>query len=132
MPDVLISENIPGEEMDRLIASCDAVFAPELWKDPDKLAAMIGEFRGLIVRNQTQVTRELLAAATKLEIIGRAGVGLDNVDVAAASERGMIVRQQPDRAAPAVDDGLTAMLAAGGKYLQRLVHPANDRRVGLS
>nr|MBP6823882.1 hypothetical protein [Acidobacteriota bacterium] len=75
MADILITENIVGEEMDRLRQSCDAVFEPELWKEPEKLKAMIGDFRGLIVRNQTQVTRELLAAATNLEIVGRAGVG---------------------------------------------------------
>lgn len=120
MPDVLISENIPGEEMDRLIASCDAVFAPELWKEPDKLAAMIGEFRGLIVRNQTQVTRELLTAATKLEVIGRAGVGLDNVDVAAASEHGIVIAFTPEQNTNSVAElaiglmlGLARMIPAG-------------------
>lgn len=120
MPDVLISENIPGEEMDKLIASCDAVFEPELWKAPDKLTAMIGEFRALIVRNQTQVTRELLAAATKLEIIGRAGVGLDNVDVAAANERGIVVAFTPEQNTNSVAElaiglmlGLARMIPAG-------------------
>ena len=120
MPDVLISENIPGEEMDKLIASCDAVFEPELWKAPDKLTAMIGEFRALIVRNQTQVTRELLAAATKLEIVGRAGVGLDNVDVAAANERGIVVAFTPEQNTNSVAElaiglmlGLARMIPAG-------------------
>lgn len=120
MPDVLISENIPGEEMDKLIASCDAVFEPELWKAPDKLTAMIGEFRALIVRNQTQVTRELLAAATKLEIVGRAGVGLDNVDVAASNERGIVVAFTPEQNTNSVAElaiglmlGLARMIPAG-------------------
>ncbi len=97
MPDVLISENIIGEEMDRLRQSCDAVYEPELWKDQEKLLAMIGDFRALIVRNQTQVTRELLAVASKLEVIGRAGVGLDNVDVNAATERGIVVAFTPEQ-----------------------------------
>lgn len=114
MPDVLISENIPGEGMDRLIASCDAVFAPELWKEPDKLLAMIGDFRALIVRNQTKVNRELIAKATKLEIIGRAGVGLDNVDLAAATERGIVVAFTPEQNTNSVAElaiGLTLALA---------------------
>lgn len=106
--------------MDRLIASCDAVFAPELWKEPNKLAAMIGDFRAIIVRNQTQVTRELLAAATKLEVIGRAGVGLDNVDVAAANEFGVVIAFTPEQNTNSVAElaiglmlGLARMIPAG-------------------
>ncbi len=120
MADILITENIVGEEMDRLRQSCDAVFEPELWKEPEKLKAMIGDFRGLIVRNQTQVTRELLAAATKLEIVGRAGVGLDNVDVVAANERGIVVAFTPEQNTNSVAElaiglmlGLARMIPAG-------------------
>ncbi len=120
MPDVLISENIIGEEMDRLRQSCDAVYEPELWKDPDKLAAIIGDFRAIIVRNQTQVTRELLAKASKLEVIGRAGVGLDNVDVGAANERGIVVAFTPEQNTNTVAElaigmmlGLARMIPAG-------------------
>ncbi len=120
MPDVLISENIIGEEMDKLRQSCDAVFAPELWKEPDKLATMIGDFKALIVRNQTQVTRELLAAATKLEVVGRAGVGLDNVDVAAANEFGIVIAFTPEQNTNSVAElaiglmlGLARMIPAG-------------------
>lgn len=121
MPDVLITENIIGEEMDKLQQSCDAVFEPELWKAPDKLAAMIGDFRALIVRNQTQVTRELLAAATKLEVIGRAGVGLDNVDVAAANERGIVVAFTPEQNTNSV-----AELAIGLMLSLARMIPAGD------
>lgn len=120
MADILITENIVGEEMDTLRQSCDAVFEPELWKEPEKLKAMIGDFRGLIVRNQTQVTRELLAAATKLEIVGRAGVGLDNVDVVAANERGIVVAFTPEQNTNSVAElaiglmlGLARMIPAG-------------------
>jgi D-3-phosphoglycerate dehydrogenase len=120
MADILITENIIGEEMDKLRQSCDAVFEPELWKEPEKLAAMIGDFRALIVRNQTQVTRELLDAATNLEIVGRAGVGLDNVDVAAASERGIVVAFTPEQNTNSVAElaiglmlGLARMIPAG-------------------
>jgi D-3-phosphoglycerate dehydrogenase len=120
MADILITENIIGEEMDKLRESCDAVFEPELWKDPEKLLAMIGEFRALIVRNQTQVTRELIAAATKLEVIGRAGVGMDNVDLSAASERGIVVAFTPEQNTNTVAElaiglmlGLARMIPSG-------------------
>jgi D-3-phosphoglycerate dehydrogenase len=61
----------------------------------DELIARIGELDALIVRSQTKVTAKALAAATRLKVIGRAGVGVDNVDVAAATERGIVVMNTP-------------------------------------
>src|SRR5262249_54510435 len=97
MPDVLISENITGEEMDKLRQRFDSVFEPNLWKEPDKLLAMIHNFRALIARNQTQITRELMEAGTRLEVIGRAGVGMDTVDLEAASQAGVVVAYTPEQ-----------------------------------
>ncbi len=114
MPDVLITENIIGEEMDKLRQYFHAVFEPDLWKEPERLAAMIPDFRALIVRNQTKVTRELIAQATKLEVIGRAGVGLDNVDLTAATERGIVVAFTPEQNSNSVAElaiGLVLSLA---------------------
>ena len=87
MRDVLVTENIAGDEMDALQRSFDVAFEPQLWKDRDHLRRIVGDFRAILVRNQTKVDRELLGAAKNLQVIGRAGVGLDNVDVKAASER---------------------------------------------
>jgi len=66
-------------------------------RDPKALVADIGEFDALIVRSATKVTREVIEAGAKgnLKIIGRAGVGYDNIDVAAASENGIIVKCAP-------------------------------------
>jgi len=61
----------------------------------DELIARIGELDALIVRSQTKVTAKALAAATKLKVIGRAGVGVDNVNVEAATERGIVVMNTP-------------------------------------
>ena len=61
----------------------------------DQLIAIIPEFSGLVVRSQTKVTAKVLAAATNLRVIGRAGVGVDNVDVPAATARGIIVMNTP-------------------------------------
>lgn len=121
MPDVLISENIIGEEMDKLRQSFDAVFEPDLWKEPERLAAMIGDFRALIVRNQTKVNRELIAKAAKLEIIGRAGVGLDNVDLSAATERGIVVAFTPEQNSNSVAELAIGLMLA----LARMI-PAGD------
>jgi D-3-phosphoglycerate dehydrogenase len=97
MPEVLITENIIGEEMDKLRQRFDSVFEPNLWKEPDRLLAMIPSFRALIARNQTQITQELIEAGTRLEVIARAGVGMDNVDLAAASRAGIVVAWTPEQ-----------------------------------
>jgi len=97
MPDVLITENIIGEEMDALRRDFDAVFDPNLWKYPEKLRGTIQDFRALIARNQTRITRELIEAGTRLEIIGRAGAGMDNVDLEAASQAGIVVAYTPEQ-----------------------------------
>jgi len=97
MPEILITENIIGEEMDKLRQRFDSVFEPNLWKEPDKLLAIIPTFRALVARNQTQITRELIEAGTRLEVIARAGVGMDNVDLEAASQAGIVVAYTPEQ-----------------------------------
>jgi D-3-phosphoglycerate dehydrogenase / 2-oxoglutarate reductase len=64
-------------------------------KSEEELLKVIGEYSGLVVRSQTKVTSKLLAAASKLKVVGRAGVGVDNVDVEAASKAGVIVMNTP-------------------------------------
>ena len=83
MPDVLISENIAGNAVDALATRFEVIAKPELWRDPQALAEQITCVRALIIRNQTQITAELLRSAHKLLVVGRAGAGLDNVDVSA-------------------------------------------------
>jgi len=70
-------------------------YQPDLGKDKDKLQEIIGNYDGLAIRSATKVTAKLLGAATKLKVIGRAGIGVDNVDVPAASQRGIIVMNTP-------------------------------------
>ncbi len=65
-------------------------------KTPDELKAVIGEYDGLAIRSATKVTKEILDAATKLKVIGRAGIGVDNVDIPAASSlKGVVVMNTP-------------------------------------
>mgnify|MGYP002784137387 CR=1 FL=1 len=97
MPEVLITENIIGEAMDKLREQFDSVFEPNLWKEPDRLRAMIPNFRALIARNQTQITRDIIEAGVRLEVIARAGVGMDNVDLDAASRAGIVVSWTPEQ-----------------------------------
>ncbi len=70
-------------------------YLPKLGKDKEALAAVIGQYDGLAIRSATKVTEKLLASATRLKVIGRAGIGVDNVDIPAASARGVIVMNTP-------------------------------------
>ena len=67
-------------------------FQPNLGKDKDKLAEMIDGFDGLAIRSATKVTAKMLEKAKSLKVIGRAGIGVDNVDIPAATARGKIGR----------------------------------------
>ncbi|MFA7586394.1 MAG: phosphoglycerate dehydrogenase [Novosphingobium sp.] len=62
---------------------------------PEQLIARIGEYDGLAIRSSTRVTKEVLDAATNLKVIGRAGIGVDNVDIPAASAKGVVVMNTP-------------------------------------
>jgi D-3-phosphoglycerate dehydrogenase len=70
-------------------------YLPDLGKDKEKLAEVIGQYDGLAIRSATKVTEKLINAATNLKVIGRAGIGVDNVDIPAASRKGIIVMNTP-------------------------------------
>ncbi len=96
MSDVLVTENIQGVSMNRLIQEHDVEFDAYLWQNIDLLKQKISNTKALIVRNQTKVNRELIDAAPELKIIARAGVGLDNVDTDYAHKKGIVVCFTPD------------------------------------
>jgi D-3-phosphoglycerate dehydrogenase len=88
---ILVRETIAEAGIDLLRERFDVVV------DPDgDLAATIGDYDAIIIRSATEVTRELIDRADRLRVIGRAGVGVDNVDLAAASKRGIIVVNAPE------------------------------------
>jgi D-3-phosphoglycerate dehydrogenase len=95
-PRVLISDKLSDAAVpifkDRGI---EVDFQPDLGKDKDKLAEVIGQYDGLAIRSATKVTPTILENATNLKVIGRAGIGTDNVDKEAASKKGVIVMNTP-------------------------------------
>ncbi|MCL3881525.1 phosphoglycerate dehydrogenase [Marivita sp. GX14005] len=95
-PKVLISDKLSDAAVqifrDRGI---DVDFQPDLGKDKEKLAEVIGQYDGLAIRSATKVTPTILAKADKLKVIGRAGIGTDNIDKDAASKKGVIVMNTP-------------------------------------
>jgi len=95
-PKVLVSDKLSETAVqifrDRGI---DVDFLPDVGKDKEKLAEIIGEYDGLAIRSATKVTPSILEHAHKLKVVGRAGIGTDNVDKEAASKKGVIVMNTP-------------------------------------
>jgi D-3-phosphoglycerate dehydrogenase len=87
-------------------------FQPNLGKDKEKLAAIIGGFDGLAIRSATKVSAKILEQAKNLKVIGRAGIGVDNVDIPAATARGIIVMNTPfGNSITTAEHTITLMLA---------------------
>lgn len=116
-PEILITEKMAGPAFERLSADFRVAADPELWRDPAKLRACLPGCRALIVRNQTPVTAELIAAAPQLEVVGRAGAGLDNIDVAAATKAGVVVVSTPEQNGISVAELAIAMMLGLSRHL---------------
>ena len=87
-------------------------FQPKLGADKDKLAELIGGFDGLAIRSATKVTPKILEKAKNLKVIGRAGIGVDNVDIPAATAKGIIVMNTPfGNSITTAEHAITLMLA---------------------
>jgi D-3-phosphoglycerate dehydrogenase len=112
-PSVLISDALsPAAVQIFKDRGVEVDFQPELGKDKDKLAAAIGKFDGLAVRSATKVTAKLLERAERLKVIGRAGIGVDNVDIPAATAKGVIVMNTPfGNSITTAEHAITLMLA---------------------
>ncbi len=85
----------------------------------DKLMAELGDSVGLVVRSATQATREVIGAGRSLKVIGRAGAGVDNIDVKAAGERGIVVLNTPGANAEAAGELAVAMMFALARDIAR-------------
>ncbi|MCG8350277.1 MAG: hydroxyacid dehydrogenase [Chloroflexales bacterium] len=124
---VVITEFIWLPATDALGQETELVYAEDLWRRPSELQVQLADAAALIVRNQTQVTSELLAAAPRLQIVGRLGVGLDNIDVAAARERGVqVVFVRSSNAIAVAEYVFAAMFAAA----RRLAEATADVQAG--
>ena len=88
---ILISEDVWGAPFLKLGGSFPILREDNLWQDPELLKEKIKDAKALVVRNRTQVTAEIIAAAPQLKVIARAGVGLDNIDLKAADAAGVVV-----------------------------------------
>jgi D-3-phosphoglycerate dehydrogenase/(S)-sulfolactate dehydrogenase len=88
---ILISEDVWGAPFQKLEGSFPITRNDDLWSNPEELKVSLKDVTALVVRNRTKVTAEIIAAAPKLKVIARAGVGLDNIDIKAADAAGVVV-----------------------------------------
>jgi D-3-phosphoglycerate dehydrogenase / 2-oxoglutarate reductase len=109
-PRVLVKEKI-GESGVALLRERFDVELGTDWSD-EELAARIGDYDGILIRSATKMTAELIERAARLRVIGRAGVGVDNVDVAAATKRGIVVANAPESNVVTAAEHTMALLLA--------------------
>jgi D-3-phosphoglycerate dehydrogenase len=120
---ILISDPIHPDAVAWLKGQPGALvsFQPEL--SHEELLAVISEYDALIVRSRTKVTKEIIAAAKNLKVIGRAGTGLDNIDVEAAQKANIIVLNAPGANATAVAELTLGLMIALARDLPSHRHP---------
>ncbi|MEI6284243.1 MAG: phosphoglycerate dehydrogenase, partial [Opitutae bacterium] len=95
MPKVLVADKISPTGVALLKAQAGYEVIEAYGSSPEKVLELVKDVHAILVRSETQITREVLNAAHKLVCVGRAGVGVDNIDVDAATERGVIVMNTP-------------------------------------
>ena len=117
---ILISEDVWSADFEALAATFPVVREPELWSNVSELKMKLATATALVVRNRTQVTRELIESAPHLKVIARAGVGLDNIDIKAADDHGVVVSAALGINATAVGEETLAMALALSRKLIEL------------
>ncbi len=121
-PKVLISDKMdPNAARIFEERGCDVDVKPGM--TPDELKAVIGQYDGLAIRSATKVTKDILEAADNLKVVGRAGIGVDNVDIPAASAKGVVVMNTPFGNSITTAEHAIAMMFA----LAREIPAANTR-----
>ena len=116
---VFVADSIAKEGIRRVRRFSDLELVIKTGLAPDMLKAELGDSQGLVVRSATQATREIIGAGKSLKVIGRAGAGVDNIDVKAATERGIIVLNTPGGNAEAAGELAMAMMFALSRDLVR-------------
>ncbi len=114
---ILVSDPISDVGLKTLMEAEDVELDIKTDLSKEELLAAIGEYDGLLVRSQTTVSRDVIAAAKNLKVIGRAGVGVDNIDTKAATELGVVVINAPDGNTISTAEHSFAMLASMARWI---------------
>ncbi|MDR9853784.1 phosphoglycerate dehydrogenase [Paenibacillus sp. VCA1] len=114
---VLVSDPISDLGIQQLMDAADVQVEKKTGLGEDELAAIIGEYDALLVRSQTRVTEKIMEAGSKLKVVGRAGVGVDNIDLEAATKRGIIIINAPDGNTITTCEHTFAMMMALARHI---------------
>lgn len=115
---VLISDKL-AEEGVRILEEAGFEVDVNVGLDPEQRKKIIGDYDAMIIRSATKVTPDLLEAASKLKVIARAGTGLDNVDIPAATDKGVVVMNTPGQNSNAAAELAVGMLFALSRHVPR-------------
>ncbi|QAY66193.1 phosphoglycerate dehydrogenase [Paenibacillus protaetiae] len=114
---VLVSDPISDLGIQQLVDAQDVIVEKKTGLSEDELVAIIGDYDALLVRSQTRVTARIMEAASKLKVVGRAGVGVDNIDLNAATTQGIIVINAPDGNTITTCEHTFAMMMAVARHI---------------
>jgi D-3-phosphoglycerate dehydrogenase / 2-oxoglutarate reductase len=118
MPKVLVSDELSEAAVEIFRSrGVEVDFEPKLGPDAAKLKEVIGQYDGLAIRSATKVKADIIAAATNLKVIGRAGIGVDNVDIPAATAKGVVVMNTPFGNAITTAEHAIALMFAAARQL---------------
>lgn len=112
---VLVADPIGEEGIDILCSYAEVDIRPGL--KPEELISIIGDYEALVVRSQTRVSSQVIAAGNKLQVIARAGVGVDNIDVEAATRRGIVVATAPTSNTTSAAEHTIALMLALARHI---------------
>ena len=116
MARILVADPIAEQGVERLASAGHTVDVRTGLK-ADAIEGIIGSYDGLVVRSETQVTAQLIAAGQRLQVIGRAGVGVDNIDLEAATQRGIPVVNAPTGNTTAAAEHTMALILALARHV---------------
>lgn len=114
---ILVSDKLGAAALESLKEYSDVAVDVKTGLKPEELLAVIADYDALIVRSGTQVTAEVLAAGQKLRVVGRAGVGVDNIDVNAATMRGVVVMNTPGANSMATAEMTLGLMLAASRHI---------------
>lgn len=123
---VLVSDPISDLGISLLAEASDITIDKKTGLSEDELVAAIGEYDALLVRSQTKVTERIMTAGKQLKVIGRAGVGVDNIDLEAATKRGIIVINAPDGNTITTCEHTFAMMMAVARHIPQAYRKTVD------
>ncbi|WP_457567720.1 phosphoglycerate dehydrogenase [Desulfurobacterium sp.] len=127
---VLVTEHIaePGIDILRSQPDVELTYDPELFRNFERILEIIPEYDAIITRSGTPVNRELISRARKLKVIGRAGVGVDNIDLDEASRRGILVVNAPTGNTLAATEHTMGMMIAAARQIPYAHRSLKDER----